>query len=108
MIDLKPACRQIIDVLAGVGDEQLTKPTPCTEYTVGDLIVHVGEAAQGFTMIARKDSSEGGDTEPAAEPATVSPSDQWQTASPRRCGRSGRHGMTQRPGMTGQARRALN
>ncbi|WP_411139339.1 maleylpyruvate isomerase N-terminal domain-containing protein [Streptomyces sp. C10] len=59
MIDLEPACRQIIDVPAGVGDEQLTKPTPCTEYTVRDLIVHVGEAAQGFTMIARPQGLQG-------------------------------------------------
>ncbi|MDJ1131262.1 TIGR03086 family metal-binding protein [Streptomyces iconiensis] len=99
MIDLKPACRQMIGLLASVGDEQLTKPTPCSEYTVRDLIAHFEEAARGLAAIARGDSGEGegggGGTEstasaesvpapvtesvPAAESAaTMGPGDQWR------------------------------
>ncbi len=66
MIDLKPACRRMIDVLAGVADDQLTSPTPCTEYTVGDLIDHVDGVSQGFAAVARKDSGESTDTDSAA------------------------------------------
>ncbi len=73
VIDLKPACRQMIDVLAGVSDEHLTSPTRCTEYTVRDLITHVDEASQGFSGIARKDA----DTA-AAEPAAVNLGDDWR------------------------------
>ena len=38
MIDLKPACRGMVEVLGGVTDEQLTDPTPCHAFTVGDLM----------------------------------------------------------------------
>jgi uncharacterized protein (TIGR03086 family) len=53
MIDLKPACDRIIDLISGIANEQLSAPTPCTEYTVGDLIEHVDLVAQGATALAR-------------------------------------------------------
>ncbi|RCG24844.1 TIGR03086 family protein [Streptomyces diacarni] len=53
MIDLKPACRRMTDVLAGVDDAQLNDPTPCTEYTVHGLIDHIDEAAGGLAALAR-------------------------------------------------------
>ncbi|MCU1683688.1 MAG: hypothetical protein JWQ81_4427 [Amycolatopsis sp.] len=54
-IDLKPACRRMIDVLAGVADGQLTDPTPCAEYTVRELIDHINLVSQGFAAVARKE-----------------------------------------------------
>jgi uncharacterized protein (TIGR03086 family) len=53
MIDLMPACRRMIDVLGGVTDDQLAGGTPCTEYTVRDLIGHVDGVSRGFTELAR-------------------------------------------------------
>ncbi|TDC76192.1 TIGR03086 family protein [Actinomadura sp. 7K507] len=58
MIDMKPACRQMTDLLAAVSDDQLANPTPCTEYDLGDLIEHIDEVARGFTGIARNDGGE--------------------------------------------------
>lgn len=52
MIDLKPACHRMIDVLGGVADDQLTSASPCTEYTVGDLIDHVDVVSRGATALA--------------------------------------------------------
>ncbi|WP_084432747.1 TIGR03086 family metal-binding protein [Kibdelosporangium aridum] len=52
MIDFKPACHHMADLLARVTDDQLTHPTPCSEYTVADLIAHVDEAAVGFAAMA--------------------------------------------------------
>jgi uncharacterized protein (TIGR03086 family) len=66
MIDLEPACRRMIDVLTSVVDEQLTSPTPCTEYTVGDLIDHVDLVSRGFAAIARNEVAEQAGTEPSA------------------------------------------
>jgi uncharacterized protein (TIGR03086 family) len=66
MIDLKPACRRMIDVLTGVGDEQLTGPTPCTEWTVRDVIDHVDGVSRGFIAVARKDVGEDTAPEPTA------------------------------------------
>jgi uncharacterized protein (TIGR03086 family) len=57
VIDLKPACRRMTDVLAGITDDQLASLTPCTEYTVGDLIDHVDVVAVGFAAVAGKDSA---------------------------------------------------
>ncbi|HVX45936.1 MAG TPA: TIGR03086 family metal-binding protein [Mycobacteriales bacterium] len=62
MIDLKPACDRMTDVLAGVADDQLAEPTPCAEYTVRDLIAHIDQVARGFAALAR-----GRDEEPAGE-----------------------------------------
>jgi uncharacterized protein (TIGR03086 family) len=52
VIDLNPACEAMIEVLAGVADDHLTSPSPCTEYMVGDLIDHVDLVAQGATALA--------------------------------------------------------
>lgn len=54
MIDLRPACRRVTHVLAGVTNDQLAHPTPCSDYTVGDLINHVSDVSQGFAALARK------------------------------------------------------
>ncbi|MEV6273786.1 TIGR03086 family metal-binding protein [Nocardia sp. NPDC051832] len=54
MIDLKPACAAMIDLLAEISDAQLTLPTPCDKYRVEDLLAHVAEVALGFAALARK------------------------------------------------------
>jgi uncharacterized protein (TIGR03086 family) len=52
MIDLKPACEQMTELVSGVENEQLAAPTPCIEYTVGELIDHVDLVVQGATALA--------------------------------------------------------
>jgi uncharacterized protein (TIGR03086 family) len=52
MIELKPACAQMIQVVSGIVSEQLAGPTPCTDYTVGELIDHVDLVVQGATALA--------------------------------------------------------
>lgn len=54
MIDLKPACAAVIGLLDGVTDDRLDDPTPCAEFTVGDLIDHLDEVSHGFAGFARK------------------------------------------------------
>ncbi|WP_092529317.1 TIGR03086 family metal-binding protein [Amycolatopsis arida] len=80
MIDLKPACHRMAEVLAGITDDQLTRPTPCTEYTVGDLIDHVDGAAVGFTAVARK---EVGEQEDPPEPTAANLGPGWRDAARR-------------------------
>lgn len=58
MIDLRPAGAAMVGVLAGIGDEQLDAATPCSEYTVRDLVAHVDEVALGFAGMARGDGAE--------------------------------------------------
>ncbi|WP_433577574.1 TIGR03086 family metal-binding protein [Nocardia brasiliensis] len=56
MLDLKPAGATVIELLNATTDEQLDRPTPCSEYTVAQLIEHIREVAVGFAAMARKDS----------------------------------------------------
>ncbi len=53
--DLAPAARQMTDLILGVPDALLSEPTPCVEYSLGDLVDHVGGFALAFTAAARKD-----------------------------------------------------
>jgi uncharacterized protein (TIGR03086 family) len=40
------------ELVSGIANEQLAAPTPCIEYTVGDLIDHVDLVVQGATAVA--------------------------------------------------------
>jgi uncharacterized protein (TIGR03086 family) len=66
VIDLKPACHRMIDVLTGVTEDQLTSSSPCTEYTVGDLIDHIDQVSRGFTALANQADLPATDTGPDA------------------------------------------
>lgn len=55
MYDLGPAARQMAALLDGVRDTQLTAPTPCPAYTLGDLIEHVDGLSVAFAAAAAKD-----------------------------------------------------
>lgn len=61
MTDLKPSCRQMTDLLTAVADDQLTSATPCSDYTLAELIKHVDEVAQGFTTVAGQHVENGTD-----------------------------------------------
>lgn len=53
-IDFGPATATLRDLVASVTDDQLGAPTPCPDYTVGDLVEHVGGLAIAFAGAARK------------------------------------------------------
>jgi uncharacterized protein (TIGR03086 family) len=72
VIDLKPACQRMIEVLAGVADDQLTNSSPCTEYTVGDLIDHVDQVSRGATALAQH-TAELPDTSAGPDAAHLAP-----------------------------------
>jgi uncharacterized protein (TIGR03086 family) len=55
MVDLSPGTRRLADLVARVCDEELSRPTPCPAYTLGDLIEHVGGLALAFRAAADKD-----------------------------------------------------
>jgi uncharacterized protein (TIGR03086 family) len=52
MIDLRPACRRLGELVTAIGDDQLDGSTPCPEYSVRDLLNHVDEGARGFAAAA--------------------------------------------------------
>jgi uncharacterized protein (TIGR03086 family) len=82
MIDLTPACQRTADVLANVGDDHLGAPTPCTEYSVGDVLHHVGGLALAFAASARKDLGPLTGSPPTPDAAQLDPD--WRTRYPAR------------------------
>lgn len=59
MFDLTPAAEQLAGLVRNVTDGDLKAPTPCPDYTVGDLLDHVNGLSVAFTMAARKTPLEG-------------------------------------------------
>lgn len=55
MLDLEPETLRMASLLAGVSDEGLVAPTPCADYTLGDLVDHIDGLALAFTVAARKE-----------------------------------------------------
>ncbi len=52
--DLGPAAAQAARVAEGIRDEQLDLPTPCSEWSVSDLLRHFLELTNAFTAAASK------------------------------------------------------
>ena len=54
MFDLGPASDDLVRLVRGVRDDQLGGPTPCADWSLADLLVHVHQFATVFTANARK------------------------------------------------------
>jgi len=54
-VDLRPTTTALAALVRGVRDDQLTSKTPCPDYSVADLLDHIGGLAVAFTHAARKD-----------------------------------------------------
>ena len=76
--DLTPATRRMTGLLAGCGDDQLKAPSPCTDYTLGDLVDHVSGIGVGFAAAAAKDI--GAITAQAPQPDASRLEPDWRTA----------------------------
>ena len=66
-IDLDPATRLMADLVRRVDDEQLDRPTPCPDYTLGDLLDHVGGLSLAFTAAATKTPMPDGSQGPSGD-----------------------------------------
>jgi uncharacterized protein (TIGR03086 family) len=54
MIDLGAAAARVAALVQNVADDQLSHPTPCGGFTVGDVVDHVGTVAKAFAGKATK------------------------------------------------------
>jgi uncharacterized protein (TIGR03086 family) len=77
-VDLTPAAQRMAKLVEAVPDAALGLATPCDEYTVGDLLDHVGGAALAFRAAAVKQPLAGG---PSGDAASLSAD--WRTQIPR-------------------------
>jgi uncharacterized protein (TIGR03086 family) len=64
MHDLEPAASELSRLVSAVRDDQLDEPTPCTAYTLGDLLQHVRGLAEAFTVAGLKEQPAGGSKPP--------------------------------------------
>jgi uncharacterized protein (TIGR03086 family) len=80
MLDLEPAARQMANLLDRVTDGQLAAPTPCDDYTLGDLIDHVGGLSQAFTAAANKEFGPESSQGPSGDAARLGKD--WRTRIP--------------------------
>ena len=54
-MDMHPGADRLAALVRGVPDDALGRGTPCSEYTVGDLLDHVSGFAVGIAAAGRKD-----------------------------------------------------
>lgn len=80
-VDLTPAARRMGDLVRGVPDELLDAPTPNPDYTLGDLLDHVGGAALAFAGAAAKDTGDATSQGPSGDATRLT--DDWRTRIPR-------------------------
>ncbi len=77
MHDLGTAANEVTRLVNSVRDDQLGDPTPCPDYTLGDLLQHVRFLAEAFTLAGRKEQPPGGSKPPPLGDAALLPAD-WR------------------------------
>lgn len=82
-VDLGPAVRQLKVLLDGLTDDQLSARTPCSAYTVADLLDHVMGLALAFRDAAAKTNAEDSAGGPAETSGDNLPAD-WRRLLPER------------------------
>ncbi|MFC6014863.1 TIGR03086 family metal-binding protein [Plantactinospora solaniradicis] len=86
MLDLDPAAREVTRLLAQITDDQLTRPTPCTDTPVAALLDHLMGLTLAFTWGARKTGGDRpqGVSGPPPPPSAERLEPDWRTVLPRR------------------------
>ena len=74
-LDFRPTTTALVALIRGTTDDQLAGPTPCPDYTVADLVDHIGGLALAFTLSARKEDIPG-DGNPAGDGSNLE--DGWR------------------------------
>lgn len=82
MIDLQPAAENLGALVTRVADEDLGRPTPCSEYTVGDLLDHIAGATVAFGGAASKADGPTATMGPQGDAGNLDPD--WRATLPLR------------------------
>ena len=73
MIDLHPTADNLGSLISSVSDGDLGLPTPCSEYTVGDLLDHIAGATIAFGGAAAKAGGASADMGPQGDAGNLEP-----------------------------------
>jgi uncharacterized protein (TIGR03086 family) len=82
IIDLTRASENLSALIAAVPDDALSGPTPCSDYSVGALLDHIGGTTVAFGGAARKASGTSATMGPQGNASNLDPD--WRTSLPRR------------------------
>jgi uncharacterized protein (TIGR03086 family) len=80
MTDLGPATDELCALIEAVPQSDLGQPTPCTEYTVGDLLDHLAGVTVAFGGAAVKARGQSSTMGPWGEAEHLDPD--WRTSLP--------------------------
>ena len=78
--DLTAAVATMAELIRNISDDQLTGPTPCPDYSLGDLVDHIGGLAMAFTWAANKDTPPPGAEGPSGDGSRLT--DDWRRRIP--------------------------
>lgn len=82
MVDHGPATERLCVLVESVPDEALRRPTPCTEYSVGDLLDHLAGVTVAFGGAALKLTGESSTMGPWGDATHLDPD--WRSSIPGR------------------------
>ncbi|MFW6597445.1 TIGR03086 family metal-binding protein [Propionibacteriaceae bacterium Y2011] len=80
MLELRPATTTVADLVRGVADDDLDRPTPCPEMPVRGLLGHLHGLSVAFADAARK--VDGPTTSTPPDPSRLHLPDDWRTTIP--------------------------
>lgn len=80
-IDHGPAAQRLAELVAGVADADLARPTPCADYSVAALLDHIGFFADAFARKGRREPDDPTAGPPPKGDASHLPAD-WRTSVP--------------------------
>lgn len=80
IVDLEPATRTMTELVLGVPDGMLDVPTPCADYSLGDLLDHVSGSVLAFTAAAAKAGGEAASRGPSGDATRLG--DDWRSRLP--------------------------
>jgi uncharacterized protein (TIGR03086 family) len=81
-LDFDPPVRQLRALLLGIPDDLLSAPTPCAEWTVGDLLDHIMDFTRAFTQVAHKLTDAPGTASPPPTPSAAHLPPHWHSRLP--------------------------
>jgi uncharacterized protein (TIGR03086 family) len=81
-LDFDPPARQLRSLLLGIDESELIAPTPCTDWSVAALLVHLLGVCAAFTQAARKFTGAPGTAEPPLQPVAADLPAHWRSRMP--------------------------
>jgi uncharacterized protein (TIGR03086 family) len=81
-MDFEQPARQLRSLLLGIDETELANPTPCADWSVAQLLVHLMGLSVAFTQAARKQTGAPGTAAPTPQPVGADLPAHWRSRMP--------------------------